>query len=155
MASAIRRPSTAFSNAPIGKPKKRTRDHDEAHLKWLRTLPCVISGTRPVEAAHIRYADPIYGKRETGKGEKPSDRWALPLSPDLHREQHAGSERAFWARYGIDPLRVASALFMNTGDDDQADVILREARNTAQSFGRLWQRGELSRPSHATDGENE
>ena len=40
------RPDTAFANAPVGRQKKRQRDHDKGHLEWLRTLPCVITGGR-------------------------------------------------------------------------------------------------------------
>ena len=142
MAIKIVRPATAFSNAPVGKQKKRSREHDKVHLAWIRTLPCVITGNRPVDPAHIRYADPIYGKRETGKAEKPDDRWTVPLSRKKHDEQHSGNERLFWARYGLDPLRIALALHACSGDDDQAMVIIREAHRTVASFpepvGALW-----------------
>lgn len=124
----IVRDPEAFGNAP-SHGQKRPRKADDAHLRWLRTLPCVITGTRPVEAAHIRYADPSYGKRETGKAEKPDDRWALPLSTAKHREQHDMSEAAFWERHNIDPCKVALALYAVSGDDDQAALILR---NTAR-----------------------
>lgn len=126
----IVRPDTAFANAPP-RGAKRKRVTDEQHLRWLGTLPCVITGRRPVEVAHIRFADPSYGKRETGMAEKPDDRWALPLSPVLHREQHAGSERLFWAKYGIDPCKVAAALYGVSRDDEQAEVIIRAAQANA------------------------
>ncbi|WEK50361.1 MAG: hypothetical protein P0Y66_22410 [Candidatus Kaistia colombiensis] len=129
----IERPDTAFANAPASGPKRK-RVTDEAHLRWIRTLPCVISGKRPVDAAHIRFADPSYGKRETGKAEKSSDRWALPLFPALHREQHDGNERLFWAKYGIDPCRVAAALYGVSGDDEQAEIIIRTAQETARQM---------------------
>ncbi|TJW14332.1 MAG: DUF968 domain-containing protein [Mesorhizobium sp.] len=120
----------AFSNSPV-KGQKRPRKEDGAHLKWIRTLPCVVSGKRPVDAAHVRYADDAYGKRPTGGGEKPDDRWTVPLHRTLHTEgpdaQHSGSERAFWAKHGIDPLRVALALYNVTGDDEQGELIIRNA----------------------------
>lgn len=134
MAFRLQRHPEAFSNAPVGKQRKRQRATDRSHLQWIRTLPCVITGERPVDAAHIRYADPIYGKRETGKGEKPDDRWAVPLCRRKHDEQHSGSERSFWARHGLDPLRIALALHACTGDSDQAAVIIREAHATARTF---------------------
>lgn len=133
MASMVKRLPTAFSNAPASG-KKRPREKDGKHLDFIRGLPCVITGKRPVEAAHIRMGDPAYAKRETGMGERPSDCWVLPLHADLHREQHAGSERLFWARHGLDPMRIALALHHNTGDDEQAAVILREAWNAVASF---------------------
>lgn len=126
----ILRADTAFSNAP-SKGQKRPRIEDGKHLAWLRTLPCVISGRRPVEAAHIRFGDPVYGKRETGGQERPSDMWCLPVHPDLHREQHSGSEKAFWAKHGIDPCRTALALYAVTGDDEQGEIIIRNARKTS------------------------
>jgi hypothetical protein len=127
------RENTAFSNAPV-KGKRRPREMDDSHLSWLRTLPCVITGERPVEAAHIRFGSPVYGKRETGGAEKPADKWALPLSLAKHREQHSMNEREFWARHGLDPLRIALALHANTGDDEQAFVILREAWATRKTL---------------------
>lgn len=130
----IVREPTAFSNAPVGKQKKRPRDHDAKHLDWIRTLPCVITGAFPVEAAHVRYADPVYGKRETGKGEKPDDKWTVPLTSAKHREQHSGNEKLFWLRHGLDPLRIALALYSCTGDEEQAHVIIREAHAAVRSF---------------------
>jgi len=134
MALRILRPETAFSNAPVGKQKKRARSEDRDHLAWIRTLPCVVTGERPVDPAHIRYADRVYGKREVGKAEKPDDRWVVPLCRRIHDEQHSMSERIFWARYGLDPLRIALALHANSGDDDQAMVILQEAWGVRKTF---------------------
>lgn len=134
MAVRVLRPSTAFSNAPVGKQRKRPREESRVHLEWIRTLPCCITGDRPVDAAHVRYADPVYGKRETGKGEKPDDKWAVPLLRSLHDEQHSGNEKLFWIRRGLDPLRIALSLYACTGDDDQAFVILRESIATARAF---------------------
>lgn len=133
MAFRIARDPQAFANAPVGKLKKRRREHDRDHLEWIRSLPCCITRKQPVDAAHVRYADPIYGKRETGKGEKPDDKWAVPLCREKHDEQHGMDERLFWARYGLDPLRIAAALAMNSGDDDQAFLILREAWSVAST----------------------
>ena len=120
---------TAFTASP-SKGQKRPRKHDETHLKWIRTLPCIITGAYGVEAAHIRYAAPQYGKNETGMGEKPDDRWTIPLAPEMHREQHAMNERAFWLKHGIDPCRVSLALYAVTGDEEQALTIIRNARKS-------------------------
>lgn len=127
MAFRIAPPPTAFGNAP-SKGRKRPRVENEKHLAWIRTLPCVVTGRLGVEAAHIRYADPAYGKRDVGMAEKPDDRWTVPLAPELHREQHSVSEREFWVRHGIDPCRVALALYAVSGDDEQATIILKHAR---------------------------
>ena len=153
---AIVRPDTAFANA-APKGKKRPREHDRDHLAWLATLPCIITGKRPVHVAHIRYADPVYGKGLTGTAEKPSDKWSVPLLASLHLDgpdaQHGQNERLFWAKHGLDPLRIALALHTNTGDDQQAEVILREAWRTASAFETA-----LDRPSfnpEIQDGDHE
>lgn len=124
----IRRPDTAFSISPTRRQKK-PRMKDDAHLAWIRGLPCLISGTRKrVEAAHIRYADPAFGKPETGMGHKSSDCWVVPLESDQHADQHKHGEREWWQSKGIDPVPVALALYMASGDDEAAEVILRKAR---------------------------
>lgn len=127
MASRIATTPTAFAN---GAPalQKQPRVESGKHLAWIRTLPCLITGRTPVEACHIRYADDRYGKRETGKGERPSDAWCIPMVPELHRAQHEVSEIAFWDKHNIDPCRVAISLFFASGNDQVAAVILRAAR---------------------------
>ena len=93
---------------PIPKAKPRKRGD---YLDFIRSLPCAVSGRRPVEAAHLSTANPPMGHYGRGKGTKAPDRWALPLHPDLHREQHQGNELGFWARHGVDPHTLALSLF--------------------------------------------
>lgn len=95
------------------KPKReRGRQEDPMHLALVRRLPCIVTGvTVGVEAAHIRMSARGGGKVNPGIGQKPSDRWVLPLCADAHREQHQGAEAAFWHRHGIDPLRTAERLY--------------------------------------------
>jgi hypothetical protein len=126
MGFAIKRPDTAFSLSPID--RKRPAKKDAAYLKWLHELPCLVTGTRPVESCHVSYADARYGKRERGKGEKADDRWAVPLCPAEHRRQHTMDERAYWQSVGIDPLQVALALKGVEGDNTMAELIIRNAR---------------------------
>ncbi len=59
------------------KPIKNTK-----HLNRVHELPCCITGINGVEAHHIR------GPGITGAGQKASDWFAIPLTPDLHREYH-------------------------------------------------------------------
>lgn len=109
--------------------QRQPRIRDERHLKWIRTLPCLIGGTtEAVEAAHIRYSDVVFGKRETGKGERPDDRWTVPLSRDQHADQHRHGEKSWWGLKGINPLSVAQALWECSGDTGAAETILRKAR---------------------------
>lgn len=123
----IKRPDTAFRNAPTTG-KKRPREHNPNHLAWIRGLPCLITGTRPVDPAHIRYGDERYGKRATGAGEKPHDKYVVPLCRAKHDEQHQNNEREWWAKHGIDPIQVALALWSVSGDDELAEIIINAAR---------------------------
>ena len=127
MATAVYKAPTAFpQTAP--KLSKKQRQKSDGHLAFLRTLPCIVTGSRPVEAAHVRYGDARYGKYETGGGEKPHDRFAVPLSPEEHRKQHSMNERDYWTLAGIDPLHIASMLWINTGDEDACEQIIRQCR---------------------------
>ena len=110
--------------------QRQPRIRDERHLKWLRKLQCAVTGRQEgIEAAHVRYGDHLLGKRPTGYGERPDDRWALPLHHSEHRAQHAyGDERGWWRLQGIEPLAVALALYEVSGDDEAGETILRNAR---------------------------
>ena len=90
--------------------QRQPREKDAKHLDFIRSLPCCICGRIDTEAAHIRTASLAHGKRETGRAEKPSDKWALPLCNEHHREQHTMNEMKFWASYGIDPFMLAIRL---------------------------------------------
>lgn len=124
MAFQLPRHPEAFS---LGRGKKRPRREERDHLTFIRDLPSCISGKRPCDPCHIRFGDLRYGKRETGVSEKPSDQWVLPLTRAEHDDQHSGNERAFWARHGIDPLALALKLYGCSGDDEAAEIIIRDS----------------------------
>jgi hypothetical protein len=56
---------------------------DRKYLDWLRTQPCLFTGARETEPAHIGTA---------GKGLKIGDDQAIPLSYKLHRIGHDHGE---------------------------------------------------------------
>lgn len=93
--------------------QRQPRQEDPAYLAYVRTLPCLVCGRHgPCDPAHIRAAAPLYGKRYTGKAEKPDDKWVLPLCRRHHEAQHRESELGWWAGMGIaDPFAVAVALY--------------------------------------------
>lgn len=126
MAFQVKRASTAF--ALDGLRQKKPRLKDAGHLAFIRTLPSLVPGREPVEAAHIRYADDTYAKRGSGLQQKPHDCWAVPLAADQHRLQHAGGERAYWERIGIDPIIIAAFLYAHSGDEKACIQIIRNAR---------------------------
>lgn len=130
-AGRIPTPDTAFSH-DLRSRSKRPRQEMREHLKFIRGLRCLLCQSRnwlAIQAAHIRTASPAYAKRHTGMQEKSSDCWTLPLCAAHHAEQHQGNELTFWEHYGIrDPFAVALALFACSGDDERAELIIREAR---------------------------
>lgn len=109
--------------------QKKPREHDGSHLEFLRGLPCLVClDNTATEAAHIRYSDRRAAKVNAGVGQKPSDFWCVPLCGRHHREQHEmGDEEKFWGQEMIDPLFVALALYVNSGDQDAGETIIRAA----------------------------
>lgn len=94
--------------------QRQPRLEDPAYLAYVRTLPCLICARGSSDPAHIRAAAPLYGKRYTGKAEKPDDKWVLPLCRHHHTAQHRESELGWWAGMGIpDPFAVAATLYAN------------------------------------------
>jgi len=126
-AGALVRPATAFSLAGRGSAKKQPRIKAAGHLAWIRTLPSLVPGEGPIEAAHIRFSDPSYAKPKVGMGEKPDDKWAVPLAASEHRKQHSMNERDYWDEARIDPVIIAALLWCHTGDDEAAIQIIRNA----------------------------
>lgn len=96
--------------------QREPREENRAFLAFVRQQKCCVCSRVPSHAAHIRMACPERNKRATGKGEKPSDRWAVPLCPGCHQDdpgaQHrVGDEEKFWRVAGVDPFQVAADLY--------------------------------------------
>jgi hypothetical protein len=132
----IPRPATAFSLDRDRKSRGGRREERD-HLGFIRKLPCLCCGRRAmVEAAHVRYADPAYGKGMTPMASKPDDRWTVPLDAACHRTgpdaQHNANEELWWRERGIDPLAVAAALYSCSGDEEAAELIIQAARVKAK-----------------------
>lgn len=110
---------------------KRPRQKDDKHLDFIRSLPCVCCGNDiETEAAHLRAAAPQYGKRYTGKSEKPSDKWTLPLCGRCHRQQHDIGEIQFWEANRINPFILAMSLFASSGEHQVATEIISYQRGS-------------------------
>ncbi|WP_296203204.1 hypothetical protein [uncultured Hyphomicrobium sp.] len=101
--------------------QRQPRQHHKGYLSALHELPCLRCGTvQFIEAAHIRLTNLEWEERAgvrtgAGAGEKPSDRWTLPLCKDCHREgsdaEHVVGTIAFYDAWGVDPHSIANALF--------------------------------------------
>lgn len=110
---------------------KRPRMPDKNHLKFVSDLPCIITGKEGVQVCHIRTAFLELGKPHTGRGEKPSDRYVLPMTPEWHEKQHSMNEIEFWEKYGPGfekAVSVSMALYLNSGDEETCRQIINMAR---------------------------
>lgn len=116
---------------------KQPRVKDEAHLEFIRSLPCVSCGDNTAtEAAHLRAANLDYGKPAPGMQAKPHDRWALPLCGRCHREQHEGDEAMFWAFRGVNPWVLAMTLHDVSGDHEMACTVIDRQKSELVHAGR-------------------
>lgn len=115
-------------------PREKVKPVKQAdYLAFIRKLPCLVSRSQPAQAAHLSTANLAHGHAGRGKGQKASDRWALPLSQKWHDKQHSGNEIAFWRMQGIDPYECAKTLhglYSERGDDAVSEatrlIITRE-----------------------------
>lgn len=106
--------------------QRQPRQHDDRHLDFIRGLPCTVClDNTSTEAAHIRMGDRRAAKEKPGIGEKPHDRWAVPLCSDCHREQHQYNERDWWSLHDRDPILIALALHSVSGDHEAGEAIIR------------------------------
>ena len=108
---------------------RQPRQHADKHLDFVRSLPCLVCGNDiESQAAHIRYADDRVAKRYVGKGEKPDDKFTVPLCDKDHRHQHSMNEREYWEKAGIDAVFVALALWSVTGNYELGTQIIHRAQ---------------------------
>lgn len=99
---------------PAKRKREKLRTGDErgplrcyGHLRFIRAHHCSVPGcaSTQIEAAHVR------GGTDGGMGQKPSDRFTLPICADHHREQHNIGEAAFERRHKISMRQIADKLW--------------------------------------------
>jgi ERF superfamily len=94
-------------NRPAHLEPRRVRDRE--HVKFVARHPCLICDRRPTDPHHLRFA------QSRALGRKVSDEFTVPLCRGHHREVHrCGDEAAWWAKVGVEPLGVATALWRET-----------------------------------------
>lgn len=109
-------PGSLFKQPGSVRPKikqafRTPREESPSHLAAIRKCPCLGCGEdQRIEAAHVRTASAAHNKR-SGIGEKPDDKWTLPLCKDCHREQHKVGELHFWHHIQLSPFLVCERLF--------------------------------------------
>ena len=111
-------------------------EKDRKYLAYIGELPCVRTWSYPVEVAHVRFGDPARGKRPTGAGEKPSDRWTVPLSDLMHRNsneaQHNHGEREWWEEAGIDVIALMLDLQAVFPSVKKAKLVIKHHKEIAR-----------------------
>ncbi len=90
----------------------RHSQEESRYFGWIAALPCIVSGARPVQVAHIRGADALWEKELPGMGRKPSIPYVVPLTHRLHLEQEAGNWR-FWTKHGMDRSPAQSSILFH------------------------------------------
>jgi hypothetical protein len=110
--------------------QRQPSEKSPGHLRFVRTLQCVLCGDNTsVEAAHVSYADSHAGKwYEKSIAGKVSDRWTVPLCSKHHREQHSTDEWTWWQLQDRDPVKIAQALWIASGDVEEASRICEANR---------------------------
>jgi hypothetical protein len=87
---------------------------DVGYLAWLRKQRCACGCLKPPpsDAAHLRASSFVYDK-SNGMGQRPDDRWALPLNHFHHMAQHFyGDELGWWEAHGVaDPFALAQEYY--------------------------------------------
>lgn len=110
----------------IEKPQKV---RNKAHLKFIRSLPCLYSGGSPTEACHIRLGS------HTGMGQKPGDDLTVPYTHEVHMRQHQGEKTFYRNEEGLLKAReLAGLLYHYTGDFQTCLGLLIHYR------GKIWPR---------------
>ena len=85
---------------------KTIRLRDKEHCKYVATQPCVVCGSTPSEAHHVRFAQP------RAIGRKVSNEYTVPVCRLHHRDLHTyGDEASWWVAVSIDPLPIALTLW--------------------------------------------
>lgn len=96
--SALRRSGRVSPVNRERKTKRYARDFgDEADL--VRALPCLITGTTPSEPAHV-----------TSRGAGGGRFDLVPLSPEMHRQQHEVGILSFQACHNLDLREIADRI---------------------------------------------
>lgn len=94
------------SGGSLAFPKEPARKRSKAHLAFVRGMPCLICKRTPVDAHHLKFAQP------RALGRKVSDEFTVPLCRSHHLALHRqGDERAWWADIQVDPQPVARDLW--------------------------------------------
>lgn len=83
---------------------KHKTPRDPKYLKFVRSLPCVITGQTGVDAHHL------IGYGQSGMGMRSSDYYAFPLRHDLHMDLHNIGWKEWEEKHGLQWKFVAETM---------------------------------------------
>jgi len=110
------------------------RIRNKEHIRFVAQQACLVCGRRPSDPHHLRHVQP------RAIGRKSSDEFTVPLCRIHHRAVHrAGDERAWWKEIGIDPRKVAHALWIASRVGNapiRPESRLRSANSEASNSGK-------------------
>lgn len=98
---------------PTRRPKRK-RKRDEAHLVYIRSLPCCVPGCKKfarIDPHHVRTA------ANSGTALKPMDTECVPLCRIHHDEHDRLGRHSFQAKYGLDLAEIARGLAVRPPPD--------------------------------------
>jgi hypothetical protein len=85
------------------------RYRNKEHLRFVMRQPCLLCGRKPSDPHHLGFTQP------RALGRKTSDEFVVPLCRTHHRDAHrTGDERGWWKAAGIDPIKIARILWVDT-----------------------------------------
>lgn len=109
-------PKSATENSFSSRLKPRCL-RSPKHLAHVRSHPCLVCERKPVDAHHLRFAQPM------AMGRKVSDEFTVPLCRICHDRLHRDpTEEAWWEAVGIDALAIANDLWDENRAMSQARV---------------------------------
>ena len=93
LGKTLRKPPAKERRGPV---------RNAAYLRWIRTLPSLVSGRGPCDACHTG--------TDGGMSQKASDLSCVPLTREEHQEYHQHGKRAFERRYRVSFAREVKRL---------------------------------------------
>jgi len=92
---------------------KRIIIKSRIHLEWVaRNNVCIITRSNyGVQACHVRT---VFGRGDCGVGTKGGDMFVVPMTWQVHHDQHTMSELEFYCKNNINPIEIAKSLALNT-----------------------------------------
>ncbi len=111
---SILRRQTPLKRKHQNSTRRRNELRAPSHYKWVGGFECCVANDEcrgRIHRHHVRKGIPYV--EQGGTGEKPHDKWCVPLCDGHHEECHRGHD-TFEKKYGIDLKSVAERLWQQS-----------------------------------------